>query len=83
MHILPDGIYDVMVVEVESNDGGDVHIEVVITLGPLVGDVVALRGRHVDARTGSSAAADPITLLGTPGTMRVRNGEPSFRPEQS
>jgi len=78
---LPDGSYDVIVVDADTTEDGDVHIEVTITLGLFVGHAVALRGRHVEGRDPSSAVADPIMLLGVPGTMRVRDGVPSFRPE--
>jgi hypothetical protein len=81
VRVLPDGTYDVIVVDADTTDDGDVHIEVTITLGPFVGHVVALRGHHVDDRSASRPPMDPITLLGVPGTMRVRDGVPSFRPE--
>ncbi len=83
MSTLPDGSYDVIVVDADTTDDGDVHIEVTITLGLFIGHVVALRGRHVEGRSPSNAVADPIMLLGVPGTMRVRDGVPSFRPEMS
>jgi hypothetical protein len=78
---LPDGTYDVIVVDADAGSDGDVHIEVTITLGPFVGHVVALRGHHVHDRSASKPPVDPIMLLGVPGTMRVRDGVPSFRPE--
>lgn len=80
MQTLPDGAYDVIVVDVEATDEGDVRVELTITLGPHVGRVVALRQRHVEHR-GDPASSDPLALLGIPGTLRVRGGEPSFRPE--
>ena len=82
MKTLPDGVYDVIVVDAETTDDGDVRIELTITLGPHVGRLVALRGRHVDP-SGAHATTDPVTLLGIPGTLRVRAGEPTFRPEWS
>ena len=81
MRFLPDGSYDVVVVEAEQRDDGDVHLELTITLGPFVGHVISLRGRHVEAFADHRATTDPLTLLGVPGTLRVRDGEPSFRPE--
>jgi len=80
MQRLPDGTYDVIVVDAESTDDGDVRIELTITLGPHVGRVIALRSGHV-AQQGTGRRIDPTTLLGIPGTLRVRDGEPSFRPE--
>jgi molybdopterin biosynthesis enzyme len=78
---LPDGTYDVIVVDAETDDGGGLHIEVTISLGPRVGDVIRLRGRHIERGRAASAAEDPFALLGVPGTLRVRAGQPTFRPE--
>ncbi len=81
MATLPDGIYDVIVVDAETTDDGDVRLELTITLGPHIGRVVALRARHVESQ--GASVVDPLTLLGTPGTLRVRQGEPRFRPESA
>lgn len=81
MATLPDGAYDVIVVDAETTDDGDVRLELTITLGPHVGRVVALRARHVENR--GASVVDPLTLLGTPGTLRVRQGQPRFRPESA
>ena len=82
MHLLPDGTYDVIVVDADRIPDGSVRIEVTITLGPYVGHVVALRVTHIDDRSDATRGSDPLELLGVPGTMRVRDGVPSFRPEQ-
>jgi hypothetical protein len=81
MTMLPDGNYDVIVVDAERGDDGDLHIEVTISLGPRVGDVIRLRGRHVERGSSEAESEDPYALLGVPGTLRVRAGEPTFRPE--
>jgi hypothetical protein len=84
MQMLPDGTYDVIVVDAETGEDGDLHIEVTISLGPHVGDVVPLSGRHVERERGAadtSHAGDPYAWLGVPGTLRVRDGVPTFRPE--
>jgi hypothetical protein len=81
MTMLPDGNYDVIVIDTERGDDGDLHIEVTISLGPHVGDVIRLRGRHVERRSSETESEDPYALLGVPGTLRVRAGEPMFRPE--
>ncbi|HVM65261.1 MAG TPA: hypothetical protein VMU14_10395 [Acidimicrobiales bacterium] len=81
MQFLPDGTYDVIVVDAETTEDGDVKIEVTITLGPFVGHVIPLRARHVDDRGRDATTSDPIALLGVPGALRVRDGAPSFRPE--
>ncbi len=81
MSILPDGNYDVIVVDAERGDDGDLHIEVTISLGPHVGDVIRLRERHIERAGDATAADDDFALLGVPGTLRVSGGEPKFRPE--
>jgi hypothetical protein len=81
MTMLPDGNYDVIVVDAETGDDGDLHIEVTISLGPHVGDVIRLRKRHIERGGGAATGEDDFALLGIPGTLRVRNGEPTFRPE--
>ena len=81
MTILPDGNYDVIVVDAERGDDGDLHIEVTISLGHHVGDVIRLRERHIERGGDATADDDDFALLGVPGTLRVRAGEPKFRPE--
>ena len=81
MDMLPDGTYDVIVIDAETGDDGDLHIEVTISLGPHVGDVIRLRERHIERKGGATATEDPFALLGVPGTLRVHAGQPTFRPE--
>jgi len=81
MQMLPNGTYDVIVIDAERGDDGDLHIEVTISLGPHVGDVIRLQERHIDYRRGAPESEDPYALLGVPGTLRVHAGQPSFRPE--
>ena len=83
MKTLPDGTYDVIVVDADTTDDGDIRVELTITLGPHIGRVVVLRGRHLDSADVHAGSSDPIALLGIPGTLRVRDGEPAFRPERS
>jgi len=79
---LPDGRYDAIVIEAEEVDGADFRLELTITLGPHIGRVIALRGRHVATnRRPGTADADPLQFLGVPGTLTVRDGIPSFRAE--
>jgi hypothetical protein len=78
---LPDDSYDVVVVDVELDAHDDVHLEVAITLGPHIGRIVHLKKKHVDNKGEPLNATDPYALLGIPGTLRVRQGVPSFRPE--
>jgi hypothetical protein len=79
---LPDGIYDAIVIEAEQVEDGGVRLELTITLGAHIGRVIALRERHVDTRKHPVVLdRDPVELLGVPGTLTVRDGTPSFRPE--
>jgi len=78
---LPDDTYDVIVVDAEVGDDGELRLEVTITLGPHIGQIVALRNSNVETRRGVLDTADPYSLLGIPGTLRVRHGVLSFRPE--
>jgi hypothetical protein len=84
MAMLPDGTYDAIVIEAEALEDSDIRLELAITLGPHIGRVIALRGRHVDARKRPQALRrDPFDLLGIPGTLIVGDGVPTFRPELS
>jgi hypothetical protein len=78
---LPDDTYDVIVVDAEIDEDGDLRIEVTVTLGPHIGRIVRLKKLHVETRHGALDTADPYSLLGIPGTLRVRDGVPRFRPE--
>ena len=68
---LPDGTYDVMVVDVEDKPGpaGEESsaISLVIVIGPLKGYVVTL-----DQPSGSN---DTLLLLGSPGRLTVSDQE--------
>ena len=84
MAMLPNGTYDAIVIEAEELEDSDIRLELAITLGPHIGRVIALRGRHVDAKKRPQALGrDPFDLLGIPGTLIVRDGVPTFRPELS
>jgi hypothetical protein len=82
VRVLPDGTYDVIVIDTEQAQDGSARIEVTITLGPYVGHVVALRETHIDDQRDAKDWSSPMTMLGVPGTMRVHDGVPSFRPER-
>jgi len=68
---LPDGTYDVMVIDVE----GDINpaetesstLSLVIVTGTLKGQVVTLEQ--------TAGTADPLRLLGSPGRLTVTNRE--------
>lgn len=88
--ILPDGSYDVLVVDIEvavapadssdeplasGSDADMVAIEVVITAGEHKGHVVTV---EFFASIEETAA---IEALGIPGTLTVTNGQPSLQLE--
>ena len=70
---LPDGHYDVLVVDA-TNDGGEFVIELTILAGEHKGDVVGVRATDLDL--------DELELLGLPGTLDVENGVPRFSVEK-
>ena len=70
---LPDGAYDVLVVDA-TTDNDAIAIEITIISGDHKGEVVAIRatGLHVDE----------LDLLGMPGTLHVEGGVPRFAVDQ-
>jgi hypothetical protein len=67
---LPDGAYDVMIVDVEAGEERQVRIDVVITVGPHRGEVVSLRT--------AAMQRDPLGLMGLPACLRVHDGTPDL-----
>ena len=74
MDAMPDGRYDVFVVDAETIDETTMRVEIAIVTGDNKGDVFAMRGPHL--------ARDPIELLGLPGTLIVRDGVPRLEVER-
>jgi hypothetical protein len=73
--VLPDGSYDVLVVDTSRHDDdGSLGVEVAIVAGPAKGHVVWLR-------TADLAGTDPLDLLALPATLTVRSGEPTLQLE--
>lgn len=68
MHALPNGIYDIFVIDVEELDDGSVRYELAVTAGDYKGDVIAVRASH--------ARHDALACIGLPGTLRVVDGVP-------
>jgi hypothetical protein len=72
---LPDGQYDVIVVDADTVDDTTappaVRLELALTGGPHKGDVLVLRA--------TGLAREPLELLGLPGTLMVRDGVPNLR----
>ena len=67
--MLPDGHYDVLIVDARADDDGTVHLEVTVTSGAHKGDVVAIRGRF--------PGTDELDLLAAPATLVVSDGQPT------
>jgi hypothetical protein len=66
MQALPDGRYDVFIVDAETVDESTMRVEIAMVSGEDKGNVFAMRGPHL--------ARDPIELLGLPATLIVRDG---------
>lgn len=69
--MLPDGTYDVFVVDATSDDDAGATLELALVSGEHKGDVVALRMQ--------AGGRDPIGIIGLPGTLTVSEGRPSLR----
>jgi hypothetical protein len=67
--MLPDGAYDVIVVDAALDEpGGALRLEVTILAGEHKGEVVSVRA--------TALGIDELAALGTPGTLTVAAGEP-------
>lgn len=71
MNAMPDGRYDVFIVDAETIDETTMRVEVAMVTGDDKGDVFAIRGPLL--------ADDPIELLGLPGTLIVTDGVPRLQ----
>jgi hypothetical protein len=71
--VLPDGDHDVFVVDATAVDDTPEAwiLELTVVSGPHKGEVVTVRANNL---TGSE-----FDLLGMPGTLTVRDGQPSMR----
>ena len=68
MTAMPDGRYDVFVVDAETVDETTMRVELAMVTGEDKGYVFAIRGPLLDD--------DPVMLLGLPGTLVVTDGVP-------
>ena len=68
--MLPDGTYDVFVVDAAAGGPGGLRLEVTILAGEQKGEVVAVHA--------GGLAIDELDALGLPGTLTVVGGEPSL-----
>ena len=67
--MLPDGRYDVLIVDARADGDGTIHLDVTVTSGAHKGDVVPIRG--------SFPGTDEIDLLAAPATLVVSDGQPT------
>jgi hypothetical protein len=74
MSEMPDGRYDVFVVDAETVDDSTMRVELAMVTGDDKGDVFAILGPHL--------ADDPVLLLGLPGTLVVTDGVPRLEVER-
>lgn len=65
--VLPDGTYDVFVVDA-TVDGDTATLELTVLAGEHKGEVVTV--------TATGLGIDELDLLGMPGTLTVENGVP-------
>jgi hypothetical protein len=65
---LPDGTYDVFIIDADGADDGAIRLDLTITTGPQKGEVVSVRA--------TGLGSDPISLLGTPASLTVVEGVP-------
>jgi hypothetical protein len=67
--MLPDGTYDVFVVDAEATGPGDrLRLDLTILAGEQKGEVVSMQAEGL--------GVDELDALGTPGTLTVTDGQP-------
>lgn len=70
--VLPDGTYDVFVVDANTTDGDSavLALDLTIVAGELKGEVITVHAENL--------GVDELDLLGMPGTLTVDDGLPTF-----
>ncbi len=69
--MLPDGAYDVFVVDASTDgDGGALGLDLTILAGAHKGELVSMRA--------DGLGVDELDALGLPGTLTVLGGQPSL-----
>ncbi len=68
--MLPDGTYDVFVVDAATDGPDALRLDVTILAGDQKGEVVSMRAQGL--------AVDELDALGLPGTLTVEGGEPAL-----
>ena len=69
--MLPDGVYDGVVIDVDTGPDGEIALDLTVVAGAHKGDVVTVRA--------SGLSDDPIELMGLPVTLSVSEGRPRVR----
>ena len=68
--MLPDGTYDVFVVDARADGPAALHLDLTILGGEQKGEVVSMRAEGL--------GVDELDALGMPGTLVVQDAEPSL-----
>jgi hypothetical protein len=68
--VLPDGSYDVFVVDAAADGPQALRLDVTVLGGAHKGEVVSVRAEGL--------GTDELDALGMPGTLTVANGEPAL-----
>jgi hypothetical protein len=71
MDQLPDGSYDVVVVDASDEPDDVIALELVLVAGPDKGAVFGIRARRL--------GREATSLMGLPATLEVRDGAPSLQ----
>ena len=66
--MLPDGTYDVFIVDATAGDDDELALSLTVLSGPSKGEVVDVRARGL--------GRDELDLLGLPATLVVTDGVP-------
>ena len=69
--MLPDGVYDGVVIDVDTGPDGEIGLDLTIVAGAHKGEVVTVWA--------SGLSDDPIELMGLPVTLSVSEGRPRVR----
>jgi hypothetical protein len=68
--VLPDGRYDVIVVDATADGPAALRLDVTVLAGDHKGEVLSVRAQGL--------AIDELEALGLPGTLTVEAGEPAL-----
>ena len=68
--MLPDGTFDVFVVDAAADGPDGLRLEVTILAGEQKGEIVSVHGNGL--------GIDELDALGLPGTLTVEGGEPTL-----